>query len=126
MHDTPDIDLDTGEAEKPEVISLDNLTTGGDVVDKMKGEYTAGKKSSRWPLTVFNSLLDTAGIKNSQIIFKNNTEQIVTRRSFLKELMKQLTQRFVYMRGTIPVLSSSIKRNIHKISETNPDNQQTT
>jgi len=62
---------------------------GVDVVDELKGEYSVSRNRHRWPLTVFFSLLNIAGI-NSQIIYKSNTDIVIPRRTFLKQLGKDL------------------------------------
>jgi len=63
-----------------------NQTKGGvDVVDELKGEYSVSRISCRWSLTIFFSLMNIAGI-NSQIIYRENTGKILSRREFLKNL----------------------------------------
>ncbi|CAH1990420.1 unnamed protein product [Acanthoscelides obtectus] len=86
LHDDSKINDDTGDAFKPEVITDCNLTKGGvDVVDKMKSEYSTARFSNRWPYTVFCGLLNISTI-NSQIIYRENTNNIITRRQFISEL----------------------------------------
>ncbi|XP_031338368.1 piggyBac transposable element-derived protein 4-like [Photinus pyralis] len=65
MHYADEIDQETGDACKPAMITFYNSTKGG--VDELKGNYSVSRKSSRWPLTIFFSMLNIAGI-NSQII----------------------------------------------------------
>ncbi|XP_030750072.1 piggyBac transposable element-derived protein 4-like [Sitophilus oryzae] len=64
-----------------------NITKCGvDVVDEMSATYNVARQSRRWPLTVFFSLLNNAGI-NSQIIYRENNDGLqMTRRLSLKEL----------------------------------------
>lgn len=79
MHTQGDIDPNSGHKKLPEVISFYNMSKGGvDVVDELKGEYSVSRNSHRWPLTVFFSLLNIAGI-NGQIIYKSNTDIVIPR-----------------------------------------------
>lgn len=56
MHRQGKIDEDSGDQQKPELITFYNLTKGGvDVVDRMKTEYCVSRISNRWPMTVFFS-----------------------------------------------------------------------
>lgn len=88
MHEYGVIDSESGDQKKPEVITYYNSTKCGvDVVDELKGEYSVARISCRWPITIFFSLMNIAGI-NSQIIFRDNTNQTITRRSYLKMLGK--------------------------------------
>ncbi|CAH1988639.1 unnamed protein product [Acanthoscelides obtectus] len=86
LHDDSKTNDDTGDAFKPEVITDYNFTKGGvDVVDKMKSEYSTSRFSNRWPYTVFCGFLNISTI-NSQIIYRENTNNIITRRQFISEL----------------------------------------
>lgn len=59
MHNDSAIDQDTGEKKKPSIITFYNKTKGGvDKVDEMKARYSVSRKSARWPLTVFFTLLN--------------------------------------------------------------------
>ncbi|KAL4089192.1 hypothetical protein QTP88_024253 [Uroleucon formosanum] len=65
IHTQGDIDPNSGDKKLPEVISFYNMSKGGvDVVDELKGEYSVSRNSHRWPLTVFFSLLNIAGINS--------------------------------------------------------------
>ncbi|XP_022160703.1 uncharacterized protein LOC111026853 [Myzus persicae] len=95
MHDQGIIDPESGDQKKPEVITYYNGTKGGvDVVDEMKGEYSVARISCRWPLTIFFSLMNIAGI-NSQIIYRENTDKMITRREYLKTLGQELTKPYM-------------------------------
>lgn len=85
MHDSDDIDEQSGDKAKPVIITFYNLTKGGvDVVDKKKAQYTVARVCYRWPLRIFFSLLDIGGI-NSRIIFQNNAATNIPRKIFLKK-----------------------------------------
>lgn len=110
MHNNADIDVESDNLCRPEIISFYNMTKGGvDVVDKLKMEYSVSRNSRRWPLTVFFTLLNIAGI-NSQIIYKNNTNIIMARRKFLKIIARDLVLPFVqYRLQTCDTLSIELK-----------------
>jgi hypothetical protein len=89
---------------KPEIITFYNMTKGGvDVVDELKGNYSVARTSRRWPLTIFYSLLNIAGI-NSQLIYKANNNCNINRREFLQTLGKQLTMGYLQQRTNIKTL----------------------
>lgn len=115
LHSDDEIDLDTGDSFKPEVISFYNLSKGGvDVVDRMKKEYSVKRVSNRWPLTVFNGLLNLATI-NAQIIYLSNTGAKIARRIFIAELAKQLAKPHLLKRSSMENLSLSLKQSIRNI-----------
>jgi len=115
MHEQGDIDPESVE-KKPEVIMFYNQTKGGvDVVDELKGEYSVSRISCRWSLTIFFSLMNIAGI-NSQIIYRENTGKILSRREFLKNLGNELTKPFMINRLQQPNLSISLRQQIIKMS----------
>lgn len=59
MHHSDEIDQDSGENCKPEIIKYYNSTKGGvDTVDFMIGNYSTARNSNRWPMTIFFSLLN--------------------------------------------------------------------
>ena len=111
MHEQGDIDPESVE-KKPEVIMFYNQTKGGvDVVDELKGEYSVSRISCRWSLTIFFSLMNIAGI-----IYRENTEKILSRREFLKNLGNELTKPFMINRLQQPNLSISLRQQIIKMS----------
>ncbi|XP_060855395.1 uncharacterized protein LOC132933083 [Metopolophium dirhodum] len=99
---------------KPEIITFYNMTKGGvDVVDDLK-DYSVARISRRWPLTIFYSLLNIAGI-NSQLIYKANNNCNINRREFLQTLGKQLTMGYLQQRINIKTLPIEVKRKIASI-----------
>lgn len=116
MHDQGVIDTDSGDQNKPEIITFYNSTKGGvDVVDELKGEYSVSRVSCRWPLTIFFSLMNIAGI-NSQIIYRENTGNVITRRNYLRSLGQELTKEFMINRLDMPTLSIQLRNTIMKIT----------
>lgn len=115
FHEDDEIDPESGDAMKPSVITFYNLTKGAvDVVDRMKAEYSTTRVSNRWPLTVFCSLLNIAGI-NSQIIYYSNTNNKLKRRTYLTDLAKQLTKPYIIRRSSITSLSIPLRQKIRNV-----------
>lgn len=49
MHDQGVIDTDSGDQNKPEIITFYNATNGDvDVVDEFRGEYSVSRVNCRW------------------------------------------------------------------------------
>lgn len=116
MHKQGDIDVQSGEQRKPEVITFYNFTKGGvDVVDELKAEYSVARISCRWPLTIFFALMNIAGI-NSQIIYKANTDTTISRRTFLKSLGQDLCKPFMVQRLNSKNLSFDLRKQINRFT----------
>lgn len=116
MHDKDEIDESTGEACKPKIITFYNATKAGvDVVDQLKSNYSVSRKSCRWPLTLFFSMLNIAGI-NSEIVYEANKKCRMNRRKFLKSLANSLILPQLERRRDIVSLPITIKNRIKEIS----------
>lgn len=117
VHDQGVINTDSGDQNKPEIITFYNSTKGGvDVVDELKGEYSVSRVSCYiWPLTKFFSLMNIVGI-NSQIIYRENTGNVITRRNYLGRLDRELPKEFMINRLNIPTLSIQLRSTIMKIT----------
>ncbi|UYV77475.1 hypothetical protein LAZ67_15001152 [Cordylochernes scorpioides] len=110
MHSTPTIDEESGFKLKPEIVTFYNLTKGGvDMVNQMCGTYSVGRRTNRWPLSLFFDVLNVAGI-NSEIIFKslNINSPRVPRRIFLKNISLQLFQDHLKIRSQLKNLPRSL------------------
>ncbi|KAJ8966737.1 hypothetical protein NQ314_003334 [Rhamnusium bicolor] len=74
LHKSDEIDDKTGEKRKPSIVTEYNQTKCGvDVVDKLCASYNCSRNTRRWPMVIFYTLLNIAGI-NSQVI--HTTTQI--------------------------------------------------
>lgn len=108
MHNSKTIDESTGLAKKPEIITFYNATKGAvDNMDRMTENYTVARRSNRWPLTVFYSILNIGAV-NAQVIH-NETSQNKFFNQFLKILAKQLMDEQLKYRATILSLPKNIK-----------------
>lgn len=114
MHDNDSIDESSGEARKPEILTLYNITKGGvDTLDFMKGTYSVARISRRWPLVVFFAMLNIGGI-NSFIIWQANNQNDSTRRAFLKSLTQELCADFLQVRAAKTNLPRELRVKVQK------------
>lgn len=126
LHDDDTIDKDTGDAFKPEVITYYNKNKSGvDTVDQLKSIYSVTRITCRWPLTVFFSVLNIAGI-NGFIIFRaNNIDLRMSRPLYLKSLASELVKNHIksrLMNQSLPHLLSLQIKNYLGIPPTDQDN----
>lgn len=116
MHSDGAIDAETGDLAKPELMTFYNMTKCGvDVVDEMKGTYSVSRVSCRWPLTIFFGLMNIGGI-NSQIVYKSNTEDLMDRRIFLKNLAIEMMKGHLVTRSTIQNIPLSDRKVMKRIA----------
>lgn len=113
-------EIDTGDQNKPSIITDYNNTKGGvDVVDKLCSAYDCARNTRRWPMVIFYHLLNTAGI-NSQIIYDANTfdpsKPKLLRRNFLRQLSSELTEPYIMKRASLTNLPKDLKMRLQDIS----------
>lgn len=78
---------------KPEIIIDYNQIKGGvDCVDKLCAAYDVSRNTRRWPIVVFYSLLNVAGINSFVVYATNNSKWNIRRRQFLRTLCFQLIE----------------------------------
>lgn len=113
LHHDMEIDLQSGEKQKPAVITFYNKTKSGvDNVDKLIRSYDVSRNSRRWPLTLFFWLLNSAGI-NAKIIQMLNFPDIKTnRRNFIKDLGITLIESHLKSRQKNARLSTDLRKRI--------------
>lgn len=130
MQNDDSIDSESGDSYKPEILTTYNRTKGGvDVVDKLCASYNCARTTRRWPMVVFYSCLNIAGI-NSQVVYNaNNPSANILRRKFLQNLGFSLVENHLHERVKIPQLRRNIKlrlREICKIPESRAANEAVT
>ncbi|XP_046681468.1 uncharacterized protein LOC124368236 [Homalodisca vitripennis] len=115
LHDDDTNDPETGDDNKPEVITFYNLTKGGvDVVDRKKKDYSVKRVNNRWPLVIFCGLLDLATV-NAQIIYFSNTGDTIPRRKFITNLAMDLVKPHLLRRASVDVLSIGLRQSIKNV-----------
>ena len=121
MHNDAVIDETTGEKKKPEIISYYNKhKIGVDMVDKMCSSYNVQRGTRRWPMVVFYSILNIAGI-NTQVIYLGNGKKVPRRRLFLRQLGNELIRDQLVKRSLLTNLPRSMSL---RIQELLPQDQQ--
>ncbi|XP_055838818.1 piggyBac transposable element-derived protein 4-like [Episyrphus balteatus] len=113
MHDNQEINEETG---KPEMIMDYNATKGGvDTVDKMCATYNVARGTNRWPMVIFYSLMNVAGINSYVIYGFNNQNKKINRRTFLEALSYDLINVHLRKRAYNTCLPRSLRQRITDI-----------
>lgn len=101
-------EIDSGNAHKPEIIKFYNSTKGAvDILDEMVGSYRCKRKVLRWPLALFQNMLDISAV-NALVLFLDVkpqwklAEKNYRRRLFLIELGKALCEDYMLSRTHMP------------------------
>lgn len=116
LHNSDEIDAESGDAMKPEMLTFYNKTKGGvDTLDKLKAAYNVGRKTNRWPLALFFALMNIGAV-NANIIYLANTQANIVRRHFLKTLAKELSMDHIRRRAVQENLPRQVKRQARKIA----------
>ena len=85
----------TATKKQPSVIHFYNRNkVGVDVVDQMLRQYSTDTASRRWPFAVWTNILDVAAL-NSWVIYKQVTEDKISRRDFILALVETLRNKYV-------------------------------
>lgn len=96
MHHTVSQDEEVG---KPEMISFYNQTKGGvDALDQKCTTYSTNRRTRRWPMAIFYTILNIAGV-NAHVLhgcYKNHTA--IERKGFYKILARQLAEPYLNIR----------------------------
>lgn len=100
--------IDENDKKKPEIIKFYNSTKGAvDTLDEMVGTYRCKRKVSRWPLALFQNMLDISACNALVIFLANNphwphAQKKARRRLFLIELGEALVTPFISQRKHMP------------------------
>ena len=84
MHSDASIDETTGDKQKPSVVTFYNSTKGGvDTADKKCAATSCSRRTNRWPMSLFYSLINKVCL-NSLVIYvwNNETDGLRLRRKF--------------------------------------------
>lgn len=113
MHQGDNLNKDTG---KPEIIHTYNETKSGvDVVDKLCAQYNVARCTRRWPMVVFYSILNVAGINAFIVYNSNNSQSSLTRREVLVKLSSSLMYDHQKNRSLCTSLPRSIQLRLQDI-----------
>lgn len=84
--------------KKPEVIHFYNNTKAGvDALDEKCANYSTSRRTRRWPMVIFYSMLNIASV-NSHILYKTAKPNESTRAVFIKKLALELCKPLVCRR----------------------------
>ena len=114
MHPDNSINPLTNESKKPSLITFYNSTKSGvNIVDQLCRNYTVQRKTSRWLMVIFYSILNVTRI-NTFIILRNKNHYSF-RRDALKQLAMELVLDHLKRRASIKVLASDLSASIKKL-----------
>lgn len=124
MHNDNSIDEETGDQQKPEIVTFYNHTKYGvDLLDQLCAQYDVSRNSRRWPLTVFFDLLNICGVNAYCLHKANNNDPNVkfSRRKFLETISFDLLRPHMLARLQNPQTSPEIKHRIRKLLHIQPE-----
>lgn len=111
MHNDDAIDHDTGDDQKPEMVTFYNRTKiGVDLVDQLCQNYNVARNTHRWPMVVFFDLLNISAINALTIYKLNSINKTVKRREFIENCAWELIKEQIKYRSTLNVLPSELRR----------------
>lgn len=85
MHYDDSIDESTGAKCKRTIITTYNKTKCGvDVVDQLCAHYNCARSTRRWPMVVFDCILNVAGV-NSLVVYNCNNTAAKTRKRLFRQ-----------------------------------------
>lgn len=113
MHHTQSTDPET---QKPEIIAFYNNTKGGvDALDEKCTVYSTSRRTRRWPLAIFFTLMNIS-LVNAYVIYRGfpgNPE--LTRLEYIKNLAKELVDPHLNRRLQNDHLPRELRLNISRI-----------
>ncbi|KAH9628777.1 hypothetical protein HF086_017711 [Spodoptera exigua] len=119
LHHDDEVDPESGDQRKPSIITFYNSTKSGvDVVDKLARTYDVTRNCKRWPLTVFFSMLNHAGINAFIVYMLNNSierKKTNLRKNFIKQLGLSLLEDHIRKRKDNPHIPRNIRRRVHEM-----------
>ncbi|KAH9632485.1 hypothetical protein HF086_017602 [Spodoptera exigua] len=119
LHHDDEVDPESGDQRKPSIITFYNSTKSGvDVVDKLARTYDVTRNCKRWPLTVFFSMLNHAGINAFIVYILNNSierKKTNLRKNFIKQLGLSLLEDHIRKRKDNPHIPRNIRRRVHEM-----------
>lgn len=91
LHQQPDVD--DSKKKKPNIVTYYNKNKCGvDVADNMLRQHTTRCATRRWPLAIWQNILDIAAL-NAWILFRKSTECNISRKEFLLQLVLALCKK---------------------------------
>lgn len=119
MHHSVHVDEQT---KKPEIIALYNSTKGGvDGLDHKIANYSSNRRTRRWPMAIFFTIIDVSAGVNAFVIHQTYEKTPrMKRMEFMRDLAFDLIKPFIAQRlqkGHLPRELSMSMRRILQIPE---------
>ncbi|KAJ8927264.1 hypothetical protein NQ314_020265 [Rhamnusium bicolor] len=125
LHHSDDINSETGDLQKPEMVTEYNKTKGGVVVvDKLVSSYDCARNTRRWPMVIFYTMLNVARINAHVIFTSNNPETKILKRNFLRELAHNLIRPYLQRRVPLTNIPRSLQIRLKEVCGIEKDNQE--
>lgn len=107
---------------KPRIF-LDFQTTKSavDLVEELCGAHTCSRRSGRWSLALFMTLMNIAGINAHVLYCANEANKKVERRAFLKSLALKMMQPHLSERAKLKTLPMDIQGFLSRYKSTEPE-----
>lgn len=116
LHNDEKIDPESGERNKPEIITFYNSTKGGvDNVDRITTDYSVARNTNHWPLTMFFYISNISSI-NGGIIHNANNKINMARRAYIKNLSLSLVQESLVQRAHNKHLPTLLRQSANRLS----------
>jgi hypothetical protein len=114
MHHGPAIDEASG---KPEIIAEYNRTKGGvDTIDMMCANYSSSRRTQRWPMVIFFTMVNIASGVNSYVLYNAFQDtKAMTRLDFMKSLAMKLVTPLMQRRLQKGHLSQDLQLSLKRI-----------
>ena len=94
------VELGELEKKKPGRVECYNKAKSGvDMTDQIVRQYSVKACTRQWPIAIFYSILDLAGIKVF-MLYKKRTGDKVSRRNFLFKLATELREDYIVKRSS--------------------------
>lgn len=104
------------ESQKPQMIIDYNGSKGGvDTLDKMCAAYDCARNTRRWPMVIFYSLLNIAGVNSMILYYLQNPDIKLPRRKFLHKLSSELAENHLRARALQSQIPKTISLRIKEI-----------
>lgn len=111
MHHDNAIDVETGDAKKPEIITMYNQTKFAvDRLDQLCEKYNVSRNTRRYPMVIFYDLLNITAINSLCLYKSNNWNKKVARSDFIEQLAWELIRPQIEFRSTIMQVSPELRR----------------
>jgi len=123
LHNDDKIDPESGERNKPKIITFYISKKGGvDNVDRMTTDYSVARNTNRWQLTMFFYILNISSI-NGGIIHNANKKSNMARRVYIKNLYLSLVKESLVQRAHNKYLLILLRQSAKRLSGTKESTQ---